>query len=476
MGIPADIADGDQTGITTETDPTITDPSVKDGVSWDELSSVPSGFVDGIDNEGLTSESDPQVGSNSLNHVPKWSGSALVTGTIYDNGNIGIGTSSPETKLHVVGGAKFNIGSGSITFTTPGGWPGLIYYAPNGHRRDIQFYNDFTAITMSESSAASNNLNGIQIRENGHVGIGTSNPRGRLEVVSDDLTGALFTSNYASSSTKVLHAEYTGSGTYQAIAVYGKSKPLDYNGIGGKFEGGYAGIHSEVNGQSNKIYVGAQIYSTGGSGLNYGMYARANGSGTNYAVYGHGYGGTTNYAGYFAGNVYVTGTLEKPGGGFKIDHPLEPENKYLQHSFVESPDMMNIYNGNVVLDDLGEALVELPEWFESLNRNFRYQLTAIGAPGPNLYIAEEISGNSFRIAGGESGMKVSWQVTGIRKDPWADANRIAVEQEKPAVEQGYFLHPEAYGKSIEQGVEWARDPERVDRMKEELEKSQAPTS
>ena len=40
--------------------------------------------------------------------------------------------------------------------------------------------------------------------------------------------------------------------------------------------------------------------------------------------------------------------------------------------------MMNIYNGNVITDANGEAVVALPEWFEALNRDFRYQLTVIG--------------------------------------------------------------------------------------------------
>ena len=87
----------------------------------------------------------------------------------------------------------------------------------------------------------------------------------------------------------------------------------------------------------------------------------------------------------------ITGNLEKAGGSFKIDHPLDPANKYLCHSFVESPDMKNVYDGIVVLDRKGKAEIELPDWFGALNKDFRYQLTAIGAPGPNLYIAEEIS-------------------------------------------------------------------------------------
>ena len=141
-----------------------------------------------------------------------------------------------------------------------------------------------------------------------------------------------------------------------------------------------------------------------------------------------------------AGNLYATGSKN-----FKIDHPLDPENKYLYHSFVESPDMMNIYNGNAVLDSKGEATVVLPEWFEALNKDFRYQLTAIGGFAP-VYVASEISRNSFRIGGGKPGLKVSWQVTGIRKDPYAELHRIPVEENKSPGERGTYLNPDAYGK------------------------------
>jgi hypothetical protein len=168
--------------------------------------------------------------------------------------------------------------------------------------------------------------------------------------------------------------------------------------------------------------------------------------------------GSTGWAGYFQGNVSVTGTLSKGGGSFKIDHPLDPEHKYLSHSFVESPDMMNVYNGNITLDGNGEAWIELPEWFEALNRDFRYQLTAIGGPGPNLHIAEKIAGNRFKIAGGSPGMVVSWQVTGIRHDPFAEAHRIPVEEEKPEAEQGTYLHPREWGQPSEKGVQFVRFP------------------
>jgi len=172
------------------------------------------------------------------------------------------------------------------------------------------------------------------------------------------------------------------------------------------------------------------------------------GSGTT-GVYGHG----TGYAGYFVGNVDVVGTLSKTQGSFKIDHPLDPANKYLYHSFVESPDMMNIYNGNSVLDDKGSAWITLPDYFEALNRDFRYQLTAVGAPGPNLYIAQEIAGNRFQIAGGTPGGKVSWQVTGIRKDAYAKAHPIVPEVEKTGDERGRYLHPVEHGQPKSMGID-----------------------
>ena len=122
-----------------------------------------------------------------------------------------------------------------------------------------------------------------------------------------------------------------------------------------------------------------------------------------------------------SGDCAVFGTLSKTAGSFRIDHPLDPANKYLVHSFVESPDMMNVYNGNVVLDADGGAWVEMPDWFEALNRDFRYQLTPIGGAAPGLHVASKVAGGRFSIGGGEPGLEVSWQVTGIRQDAYANA-------------------------------------------------------
>jgi hypothetical protein len=131
---------------------------------------------------------------------------------------------------------------------------------------------------------------------------------------------------------------------------------------------------------------------------------------------------------------------------FKIDDPLDPAHKYLYHSVIESPDMMNVYNGSVTTDKRGTAVVTLPEYFEALNKDFRYQLTAIGTFA-QATVAKEIENNRFTIRTSKPGVKVSWQVTGIRHDAYADAHRITAEQEKPPRERGHYLHPELFENS-----------------------------
>src|SRR6266699_7274782 len=194
-------------------------------------------------------------------------------------------------------------------------------------------------------------------------------------------------------------------------------------------------------------YIGVQGQSISGTGVfghsdsSFGVYAQS----------------TSGYAGLFDGSVQVHGLLWKSGGGFQIDHPLDAAHKYLSHSFVESSDMKNLYDGLVTLDANGQAEVRLPAWFETLNTDVCYQLTCLGGYAP-ASIAEKLQNNRFTIAGGQAGMEVCWQVTGIRQDRWASAHRIAIEQDKPAQEQGYYLHPDLYGEPEEKSTLRARYP------------------
>ncbi|HEV8485344.1 MAG TPA: hypothetical protein VGV87_17510, partial [Blastocatellia bacterium] len=222
------------------------------------------------------------------------------------------------------------------------------------------------------------------------------------------------------------------------------------------FGSGVGGVGVLASGGASN-FGGAGVKGVGGTGNGAG---NRGGSGIE-AFGGQGAGGAAvGLAGKFNGDVQVTGNLSKGGGAFKIDHPLDPENKYLYHSFVESPDMKNIYDGNVLTDSSGEAVVVLPDYFEALNHDFRYQLTVIGTFAQAI-IADKIQDNHFRIKTNAPNVEVSWQVTGIRHDAFANKHRIQVEEEKPKVERGYYLHPEAFGQPEEKSINWARDAEGI---------------
>jgi trimeric autotransporter adhesin len=226
-----------------------------------------------------------------------------------------------------------------------------------------------------------------------HVGIGTSSPSSPLHVV-DDGHGAIFAESSLSGDNAVVGDNLASSGT----------------GIGGFF------------------------YSASSMGI---------------GVVGENSAG--GLAGEFFGNVQVNGTLSKSAGSFKIDDPIDPANKYLSHSFVESPDMKNIYDGTVVTNAKGYAVVTLPDWFEALNCDFRYQLTPIGQFSQAM-VASKIKDRKFTIRTTKPHVEISWQVTGIRHDAYADAHRIPTEEEKPWNEQGHYLHPELFGAPPDLGI------------------------
>lgn len=279
----------------------------------------------------------------------------------------------------------------------------------------------------------------------------------------------------------------TGSGS----GVYGNSTAP--SGAGGLFDGqsygvqGRAygstfaqGIRGEAHGTSGQIGVYGTTTASGGIGVygtstnGYGVYGNSINSTAVYGlgyvgVYGQGmsshsiYGYQTNnlyYAGYFYGNGYFSGYLSKAGGGFIIDHP-QPEKSdthFLNHCFVESPDMKNVYDGVADLDANGEVVITMPSYFEAANEDFRYQLTALGAAMPDLHISSEIKDCAFKISGGKASKKVSWQITGIRADKWAKANHPGVEIEKSKEEKGHFMHPELFGHDESKSINSIRSP------------------
>jgi hypothetical protein len=262
-----------------------------------------------------------------------------------------------------------------------------------------------------------------------------------------------------------------------AIGVRGSSTSANGWGVYGFASGNQGiGVEGETTPSSGVVYGvrgvsyspnGFGVYGIGNTGGGPSVGARGIGysttgygvqgialesTGVNFGVYGETKSVTNGFAGYFLGRTHVQGTLSKTGGSFLIDHPQDPANKTLEHSFVEGPERLNVYRGNVVLDANGQATVRLPRYFRALNRDYSYQLTAVGAQAPGLYVAREIERNSFAIAGGVPGQKVCWQVTGARQDAWAQANPLRVERTKKRQDRGKFLNPDAFGKPRSAGI------------------------
>ena len=313
----------------------------------------------------------------------------------------------------------------------------------------------------------------------------------------------------------------TGTGT-SSTGVYGTAPQYGVQGIASGSSGSTAGVFGTGANGVNGTGTTYGVYGTGpigvyGTGTTYGVY----GTGGTYGVYGVGsgenegvggtggsnagaggffvggtasgnnsggvgaafigadaiyYGGDAvvatpgnaqgpGYGGYFYGNINVTGTVFGGSKDFKIDHPLDPANKYLFHSSVESSEMMNIYTGNVTTDGEGLATVQLPDWFEVLNTDFRYQLTVVGQFAQAI-VSSKVASHRFGIRTDKPNVEVSWQITGIRQDAYAKAHPLVVEQEKDVRERGHYIYPELYGAPEEQSIAWARHPAMMKKIQE----------
>lgn len=398
-------------------------------------------------------------GSGTINYLPKFSGTTtLGNSALFESaGRIGLGTITPDFNLTV--NSESTAGLGVKVSRGTGGLIGLAIMEdsqPTGLRGwAFEVYQQKLTIKTTQDNGITTVRNLLAFDRDGNIGIGTTSPAYPLDLNKSNITSVIHSTNTA------------GSSSASAAAVFGQSNTADYYGYGGYFIGGWRGVMASVTPSGGSTYYGIYGLVSGGTspaGTRYGLYGNAQGTGTGsrYGVYGYATGGTTNYGGYFFGNVGVSGTLTKGGGSFKIDHPLDPANKYLYHSFVESPDMMNIYNGNVVTDGSGYATVTLPDWFEALNKDFRYQLTVIGDFAQAI-IAKEVQSNQFVIRTDKSNVKVSWQVTGIRKDAFAEKYRIPVEEKKKDAEIGKYLYPDAFGMPESLNVEYERVREGVER-------------
>lgn len=219
-------------------------------------------------------------------------------------------------------------------------------------------------------------------------------------------------------------------------------------------------VSQAITGYSNRasayVNVGVVGYAEGTGNFKYGVYGYLNGTaGSNWsaAIVGEDNINVSNtYAGQFFGKVQVNGgitgtTLSISGTkNFLIDHPLDPENKVLRHAAMESNEVLNQYSGNVTTDANGLATVSLPAYFETLNKDFRYQLTVIGTFAQAI-VKQEVQNNQFTVQTSQPGIKVSWQITGVRNDKVMQQRPFVAESLKEGAEKGNYLNPDAYGKA-----------------------------
>jgi hypothetical protein len=363
----------------------------------------------------------------------------------------------------IIGSSTNNAGSSNTILTTNSS---VIAFEliQNGLGTALMGYTTPTAGTGRGvyGRTDSPNGDGVQARNAGAAGTGAG-----IRAFGGNNVGVEATTGVASGRA-VRGVNSAPSGT--AYAIHGRSNSPDgvgvvgYNGatvgdfatgVGGvttsSTGAGVVGVAASLSGANQGVWgetgspdgIGAVGYAYATSGSNVGVLAQSNSA--------------AGWAGVFVGNVDVSGSITAASANaaiksFKIDHPLDPANKYLVHSCVESNERLNAYSGTATTDANGEANVQLPTYFAALNRDARYQLTPVGAAMPGLHVGSEIAKGSFVIAGAEPHSKVCWQVVGTRHDAYSEAHPLQVEPQKAATERGRYLHPIENGQPLTKGL------------------------
>jgi hypothetical protein len=286
------------------------------------------------------------------------------------------------------------------------------------------------------ASATSGLAIGVQGQSNSSGGIGV---RGVADASTGTGTGGWF-------ETK----SNDGDGIY--AWAYATNGPTYGARIGSSSPSG-RGVLGWTNATSGTTYgVWGVSDSTSGRGV-FGS-AQAD-SGVNYGVRGQA-DSPNGFGVYSVGNFGASGTKS-----FRIDHPLDPENRYLLHYSAEGPDVLNVYTGNVVTDARGYATIRLPDYYGEINREPRYTLTVIDGGGEDFVqvrVVRKILNNQFTIRTSAPNIEVSWEVKGIRNDPYV-RNRPPLDVvAKEAHERGRYQHPEFYGFGPDRGMDY--NPER----------------
>lgn len=412
--------------------------------------------------------------------------SSYATGVAYAVNGYSSGTGSAGYFSESGGASAVQIYSSSATgnaLTITGASAGTN----NNNLVDIYASNSSQPTVLIQTDGAYANADGMEIDVNGAVakrgidmymdaattGIGVAifhNGNGRpmnLQSQSTTTTEPALFIQSVSNGSRVINAQNTSNTSTTMVGYFGQSS----NGVAVATYGNAASVWGQSNGIRSGVFLASGL-SSSTTCLQGAWSGPANaydgigvlGTFAPVANWGYGVVGTGNWYGVYSnGNMGATGA--KP---FQIDHPLDPENKYLRHYALESPEVLNMYRGNVILDAQGRGSVQLPDYFHEINIEFSYNLTPIGGPA-DLYIQTEIDpSGKFEIAGGNAGQKVSWYVYAKRNDLYIRTYPLAsqVEIEKRPNDKGQYLRPELYGQPAEKGIfyKYQADPSKVDVM------------
>jgi hypothetical protein len=324
------------------------------------------------------------------------------------------------------------VGAGSIAgFFTAANGTGISGVTGNPNSYGVFGSNDDAAAGTGGAIRADGNAN--------HGLVATTDSASKMAVKASNAGPAgMGAAIDASGGNNVGVSGYSGP----AVGVHGQSvSSYGVSGFSGSNYGvrGWSQSSGGVYGQSNNSNGVHGNALDGGTGV----LGTAN---TGVGVYGY---STFGSAGYFEGFLHAD-SVSAAVKEFRIDHPLDPANKVLEHSCVESNERLTVYAGTVTTDADGEATVELPGYFEALNRDLRYQLTPLA--DARAWVKREVAGNRFALATSEPNTKVSWQVTGVRQDAYAKAHPLEVESRKTGREKGRYLNPLEHGQPERLGV------------------------
>ena len=313
-------------------------------------------------NTGYSSRMTMESGSIRFYVAPSGTAGTAVTFTpamLLDvNGNLGIGTFSPNAKLEVVGAASVTsfTGSTALGFRITG----------------ATSTNDYSGIDFSSSTAIPRARIGSYFAGGGsYLVFGTSNN------YSTGITNSAMTIDYSGNvgiGTTSPAAKLHISGTNAGIIFDRVTADVDPSGIQGS-------IYVKENGISN--YEAMLFRATG--------YRWQSDAGTDYMLInssGNVGIGTTS-PGY---KLEVNGSFAATTKSFIIDHPTKPGMK-LRYGSLEGPE-----NGVYIRGKSSSYTIELPDYWTKLvdPESITVQITPYGAP-QNIWVSS-IADNVVRIA------------------------------------------------------------------------------